>query len=195
MPWVTWLGADDAKPQIDRGKKMRNNLTQARLKELLDYDPETGVFTWRVKPKKGPVNVGDFAGTRARTGYFVIRLDRVLYLRHRLAWLYQHGSWPTKHIDHISGVPGDDRITNLRECTMQENQQNLKRSSANTSGFTGVHWHKQRLKWSAGIRANGIPKFLGLFGTKDEANSAYLNAKAQLHTFQPTPRDTCTTTS
>lgn len=167
---------------------MRNNLTQARLKELLDYDPETGVFTWRVSPNV-KISPGSRAGTvQHRCGYRYIGIYRRQYQEHRLAVLYTAGSWPELQVDHINGDPGDNRITNLRQCTPGENQQNRRLKSKAASGFVGVSLRSTTGKWQAAICAQGRQVYLGVFQDKSDAIAAYVLAKAQLHTFQPTPR-------
>lgn len=163
-------------------------LTQSRLKELLHYDPETGVFTWRVN-KGGPAKAGGLAGSRNRGGYRIIGIDYRLYQAHRLAWLYIHGEWPKHEIDHINGVRDDNRIDNLRGATHAENHQNRKKSTRNTSGFLGVSWYPATKKWRSRIRTNRKLKSLGLFDTPESAHAAYLSAKAALHTFNPTVRE------
>ena len=82
----------------------------------------------------------------------------------------------------------NNRIENLRECLHNENHQNIGTQLNSTSGYTGVGWHKARKKWRAHITHNRKHIHLGLFDTKEAAYSAYLNAKAKYHLFQPTPR-------
>ena len=90
-------------------------LTAARLRELLQYDPETGVFTRLVKTSNG-IKVGDVAGTADARGYILIRVDGWLHLAHRLAWLHMTCEWPKGMIDHINGVRDDNRWSNLRRA-------------------------------------------------------------------------------
>lgn len=163
-------------------------LTAERLREALHYDHETGVFTWRSRTSNR-VKIGDIAGAIDLNGYRLIGVDGRLYKAHRLAWLYVYGRWPVKQIDHINGVRDDNRFANLREATSGENHQNITRRSDNTSGFIGVTWHRQNMKWMAQIRVDGRYHYLGCFNTSEEANAAYLKAKADLHTFQPVPRE------
>lgn len=159
-------------------------ITQKRLKELLDYDPGTGIFTWRVG-RGGKAKAVSFAGTVSNRGYLQIRIDAKRYYAHRLAWLYFHGEFPSNQLDHINRVRSDNRIANLRPATNSENQQNLSKRRDNTSGVIGVSWHKQRGKWVARIRVNGRYIYLGLYETVEAATAARLLAKAKLHTFQP----------
>jgi hypothetical protein len=108
---------------------------------------------------------------------------------HRLAWFYVHGEFPKCELDHINGVRDDNRISNLRECSRAENMQNAGMFKTNTSGYTGVTWHKQRRKWAAQIWVNNKRMYLGLRESKEDAYALYLEAKAKYHTFQPTPRE------
>lgn len=150
-------------------------LTVERLKEVLRYDLETGVFRWACaignRAKEGAV-----AGCLRSDGYCFIRIDGHPYAAHRLAWLYMHGVWPNLHIDHINRVRSDNRIENLREATRAQNQGNLPRYRNNTSGIKGVSLMKRDNKWRASIRVNGKPKNLGHFNTKEEAAEVYRKA-------------------
>ena len=154
-------------------------LTQERLKELLDYDPETGVFVWKVN--KNRARAGATAGTKNNRLYTVIRIDRKDYTAHRLAWFYMYGTWPKDQLDHINRVRNDNRIGNLREATMQQNQWNPSKRKDNSSGYTGVGWHKKTEKWMAYIVINMKQKYLGLFNTPEEAHTAYVKAKEEHH--------------
>ena len=156
------------------------NLTAARLRELLSYDPETGEFT-RLVQTCGRALVGDIAGTAHVRGYRRIRVENVSHMAHRLAWLHVHGEWPTGLIDHIDGNPGNNRIANLRVVTSSLNQQNQRKAhSHNTkSGLLGVQANYK--KWAANIRVSGKRTYLGSFDTPEEAHAAYLEAKRRLH--------------
>ena len=158
-------------------------LTQERLRELLHYDPETGVFTWRIR--RGRAAAGRIAGSvRKRSGYVMVRVDRAPCFAHRLVWLYVYGRQPASHIDHINGVACDNRLANLREATCAENQQNLKKArSDNKCGLLGVSWSAQHRKWKSQIHINRRQIFLGHFATPEEAHAAYLAAKAIHHPF------------
>jgi hypothetical protein len=162
-------------------------LTQDRLKQLLHYDPETGLFTWLVSTARC-VKVGDVAGAYDKKGYRVIQIDGKQYQAHRLAFLYMTGKFPTNGTDHIDGDPANNRWTNLRECTTAENAQNTASRKNSSSKYLGVSWFKRDQKWKAQIQINGEQKYLGQFDTEDEAYQAYCKAKADFHTFNPTPR-------
>lgn len=156
----------------------RKILTQERLKELLNYDPATGVFTW-LKPvnRYSMVKPGDRAGCLHKRGYIHIKVDGDCYKAHRLAWLYVHGRWPEPSIDHINRDKADNRLVNLRETDQLGNMQNKGAYRSNTSGYTGVSWNKQRQAWTAQIQFNRKNKHLGVFATPEQAFEAYQLAK------------------
>jgi hypothetical protein len=160
-------------------------LTADRLRELLHYDPETGVFTWRVKRRC--VEAGAAAGSISPSRYRTIMVAGKNYQAHRLAWLYTTGEWPAEDIDHINGVRSDNRIANLRTCTRAQNSQNTCKRS-NRSGARGVWWHARAQKWAAGITVNYKAHHLGLFDDIESASAAYVDAKARFHTFHPEVR-------
>lgn len=158
-------------------------LSQERLKSLLHYDPETGVFTWRVSARNS-VKVGSVAGCLDTHGYVVIRIDRKSYKAHRLAWLYLHGNLPPKQLDHINRDRSDNRLCNLRLATSAENNQNRSLSTKNTSGHIGLCWKKQTQKWHAHICINRKITHLGYFTDLTEAIAARKAAEVKHHTFQ-----------
>lgn len=166
-------------------------LTQARLQELLHYDPETGVFT-RLVSTNPRLKVGDIAGCIATRGYRSIMVEGKRYKSHRLAWFYVYGVWPTALIDHKNGVTGDNRIDNLREATGSQNKANQPAYITNTSGFKGVSWNKASKKWLTQIKHQGKLKHLGTFATPEEAHAAYCTAATQLNgefaNFELTPK-------
>jgi len=164
----------------------KETVTLGRLRELLNYNPETGIFTWNVKKRRA--SAGERAGSNSTIGYRQIGIDGRDYFEHRLAWLYVYGEWPEFEIDHRNGVRSDNRILNLRQATKAQNGQNQKPRSTNTSGIAGVSWSKRRSKWVAYIMVNNKHRHLGLFDDIQKAEEAYLNAKQELHSFQPTPR-------
>jgi len=157
-------------------------LNQERLKELLQYDPETGIFTNLTQ--RGKVKKGAIAGSKYSNGYIYIGINRKRYRAHRLAWLYVYGEFPANQIDHINEIKDDNRIVNLRVATNLENQHNVSSlQTNNTSGFRGVFWRKNRKKWKAIIYLNGKQKHLGHFDTAEEAYESYLKVKKELHPF------------
>jgi hypothetical protein len=128
-----------------------------RLKELLNYDPDTGVFTYR--QKCGKKRAGDVAGTINDKGYTVITIDYRIYPAHRLAWLYVHGEWPKQQVDHINRIRNDNRIASLRDVNQSENILNASMLSNNKSGHKGVYFCNTRKKWVAQYKRTCIGAF------------------------------------
>lgn len=130
---------------------MKNKLTQKRLKELLHYYPETGIFTLKIGiPGR---SAGSVSGTK-NGGYIQIKIDGIIYRAHRLAWLYIHGYFPENQIDHINRIKDDNRIVNLREVSLSCNNRNKGVKSNNKTGVTGVSLNKQNGKWYSKISVN-----------------------------------------
>lgn len=142
-------------------------LTVERLKELLHYDPETGVFVWLRSRRRLGVTAGFLAH-----GYRKIKVGGVAYPAHRLAWLYMTGEWPDAQIDHINFFCSDNRWANLRAATPSQNNA-WRRSAIGPSKFRGVSWHKAAEKWRAQIKVLGDKKHLGSFKSRTEAAAAY----------------------
>lgn len=161
--------------------KYRKTLTVERLRHLLAYDPETGMFTWRQGRLHKNPHEGKRAGAVCGNGGIVIRVDYVMYHANRLAWFYVHGEWPSRFIDHKNGIRSDNRIANLREADDAQNQWNTKLSRANTSGFRGINYVKPTGKWRATIGHRGKYIFLGGFETKERAVQAYKDASRRLY--------------
>lgn len=155
-------------------------LTVERVRELLGYDPETGILTWKVC--RGGSKQWSVAGTLDARGYVQVCVDYRLYKAHRLAWAITHGSWPSGALDHINGAKHDNRIANLREATRSLNMENQKKAkSNNTSGLLGVSWNTRKRKFVAQIKTKGVHTYLGAYDSKYEAYDAYITAKRQLH--------------
>jgi hypothetical protein len=146
-------------------------LNQKKLQEVLDYDPLTGVMTWKIAISKARpgYEAGGFVhpGKRNRVGYWKIRIDGKRYKRAQLAWLHVNGVWAVPTIDHINANTLDDRIANLRVATKAQNSQNRRKPSHNKSGYKGVHRHRGR--WRAVCRR----EYLGHFDTPLEASAVY----------------------
>lgn len=157
-----------------------DNITASYVRQILDYDPETGIFVWRVK-RNNRIPAGSVAGRDNGLGYIRIGINGRNYKAHRLAWLITYGQWPSKHIDHIDGNRANNMISNLREASVSQNSMNRKLSIINTSGYKGVYWHTQVYKWQARIMIHGKAKHLGLFDTAEEAHAAYCLAADRLH--------------
>jgi hypothetical protein len=144
-------------------------ITAEHLRELLEYDPVTGNFVWKVRHER--VLAGAIAGGISSKGYRKIKIDGRAYSAHRLAWLYVYGEWPADQIDHINRQKADNRIANLRPATNAQNQANRLRRCDNNSGYRGVGHRGGR--WQACIQLDGRNTCLGTFGTPEEASAAY----------------------
>jgi len=150
-----------------------------RLKEVLNYDPETGVFSWRITLSQR-AQYGKEAGHLSARGYIDIRVDRVLYRAHRLAWLWVTGTDIKHEIDHINGRRSDNKFCNLRDVKRLINGQNHRKPDRDSrTGFLGVT--RNGRKYCAQIGANGKNHYLGLFNTPEGAHAAYVQAKRRLH--------------
>lgn len=155
------------------------SLTQEVLKELLNYDPETGYFVWRVN-RSGSAKAGSAAGSLNSKGYRTISVFGREHKAHRLAMLWMNGAWPDGQVDHINGRKDDNRWANLRDADGFLNQQNIRKARArNRVGMLGVH--QQNGKFVAQIWSEGRLKYLGRFGAAEDAHAAYLLAKRELH--------------
>jgi hypothetical protein len=147
-------------------------LTQERLKEILDYDPETGEFHWKAWVG-ARVKVGDRAGGVDNYGYWVIKIGGKLLKAHRLAWLYIYGYLPENQIDHINRIKHDNRILNLREVSRSCNMRNKK--GCTLFGVKGVV--RSHGKWAACISVGRRQIWLGTFSTQREAAKARVEAE------------------
>jgi hypothetical protein len=158
----------------------RKSLTAERLRAALSYDPDTGIFTNRVK-RSISAPAGAIAGRRDPGRYTDIGFDGVLYKGARLAFLYQTGEWPAGVVDHIDHDISNDRWSNLRDVSRHVNQQNqVVAPCSNTHGWMGVT-KKKNGRWGAQISISGKKIDLGRFGTPESAHEAYLAAKRELH--------------
>lgn len=148
------------------------------LRKCFEADFDRGLLTWKVRPKEHfpderaqKIWNTRFSGTTPTCtahGYVCLALDYRSNKAHRIIWAMAHGRWPNE-IDHINGEKADNRLTNLREVTHQENQCNRKTDKDNKSGVMGVGWHKVRAKWRADIKVNGKHFHLGYFDNISDA--------------------------
>lgn len=153
-------------------------VTYDRLKDLLHYDPESGVWTWRDGGKGR--SAGAVAGCATPLGYRVIGIGGAKHQSHRLAFLYMTGHEPEAEIDHINGVPGDDRWENLRPATPTQNRANKRACANNKLGVKGVHQLPYG-SYRAQIQKHGRMTDLGVFETVDDAAAAYWLAAQRVH--------------
>lgn len=164
---------------------MADEIIAARVRELLHYDPSTGVFTRKIRlaQRHNVDDRADFLITGGNNeGYCRVSFDSKRYLAHRVAWIYVHGKWPELDIDHINGNKSDNRLENLRAVNRTTNLENLRKPKGeNTaSGFLGVTVRNKH-RYVAKIQVNKKSIHIGIFDTATEAHAAYLVVKRKLH--------------
>lgn len=159
--------------------KNDGRLTRDRLLEVLNYDPMSGVFRWKVR-NSNRVKIGDVAGVIAE-GYVKINIDGVRYPAHRLAWLYVFGAWPDGRLDHRDLDRSNNRIDNLRIATQSQNSANRAMQANNKSGFKGVSWSTKRQKWAVYLKKEGKGRFLGYFDDPEDGHLVWLKAAEEAH--------------
>lgn len=157
----------------------KKDLSPARLREILSYDANTGIFT-RLIHGRGRRPSGHGAGGDNGVGYTVIQVDGCQYRAHRLAFLYMLGRWPLAEVDHIDGARSNNAWSNLRDVTNTENTHNQRSAHRNNQiGILGVK--RSGNKFTSAIGLNGVQKHLGTFNTADEAHQAYVARKREIH--------------
>lgn len=159
-----------------------------RLRELLSYDKETGILTWKVLPATSRSNIcfntkcgGKKAGTINPKGYIVIGIARKYYLAHRIIWKLMTGVDPVDQIDHEDTDRGNNRWDNLRQAANGPNIQNSRLRKDNASGVKGVHWDAHHKKWRAVLTTNGVSSRLGRFETIEQAATVIAQARMRDH--------------
>lgn len=153
----------------------------SELRSQLSYDPESGkIFRLRAY---NHFPAGRETGAHRGRGYYAIKINKRMYLFHRVAWALHYGEWPKHHVDHINGNPSDNRITNLRLADQSQNMGNRRISRNNKSGFKGVRKRTDCNRWEASLevtgnagRSNRKTHYLGSFKTPEEAHAAYVAA-------------------
>jgi HNH endonuclease/AP2 domain len=157
-------------------------LTASRLRQLLSYNPDTGLFTRLItRPgTAGKARAGSVAGTTQSAGYIQICIDGEKYLAHRLAFLYMRGSFPRGNVDHANHAPNDNRFGNLRSGSQSQNCANSRLPCTSTTGKKGVYYRPDYGNWLAMICKDGKKIYLGLFDSAEAAQQAYLKAARRL---------------
>ena len=155
-------------------------ISYKRVRELFDYNPETGVVVRRLTTSPRAMS-GMVVGCLDHRGYLLVNIDRRLYKLHRVVWLWMTGSWPEGDIDHCDRDSSNNRWGNLRDSTKSQNLSNRTKQSNNTSGFKGVYWNAQKCKWHAKIALNRKDIHLGFFDAIEDAHVAYCVAAKKYH--------------
>lgn len=169
-------------------------LTAQQLRQLLRYDPETGILYWNVREPGwfedgkrsaewrarnwNSAFAGKPAGYIAPHGYNLVQLPGRMECAHRIAWVMTHGEWP-EFVDHIDGDRANNRLANLRSVSRSENARNKAKSSGNKSGVTGVSWYSGISKWVAEIGHNKKTIRLGRYECFDDAVAARKQAEVK----------------
>lgn len=161
-----------------RAPMSRKRVTCAEARELLEYEPETGILRWK-RNMSTRARAGSQAGVVQERRYRRIGIRGTYYMAPRLAWLIMTGDWPADQIDHINGKQDDNRWANLREANSSQNKWNTIKK--NRSGLVGAAYHSGKNQYRATIRKYGITKFLGWFDDPVDAHKAYVAASKLLH--------------
>ena len=154
-------------------------LTVDYLKEIIHYNPETGIFTWILARPK--IRAGQIAGYKTHKNRIEIEIHGKAYQASRLAVFYMTGEWPRHQVDHINCIKTDNRIKNLRPASAIENGQNKKIQKNNKSGFKNVHWCKTHKKWVVTIKVNKKTISIGNFKDVELADLVAQEARNKYH--------------
>lgn len=174
---------------------MKKELDIDFLRDCLTYETSSGLLFWKKRPLAHFANAnacgvwnskhaGSVAGSPNTKRRWSTKINSKLYQNHRLAWALHYGCWPEDQIDHINGDPEDNRLANLRVVSNAENQRNASRKVNNTSGVTGVSWHRRDEIWHVNIRGNGKLRYVGSFRNFDHAVAARKAAERE-YGFHP----------
>ena len=155
-------------------------IDQETVKKLFHYDAESGMLLWRYGNGR---NVKPWQEAKASNGhgYYAAKINGKTYLVHRLIWLYVHGSFPNKYIDHKNKIRNDNRLCNLRDVNTTDNAQNISLPSHNKSGHIGVSWFELQKKWTVYIKVDKKNKWLGCYKNLDDAIAARKSGEKQYY--------------
>ena len=167
-------------------EKNSTPLTAKLVRELFNYDPDTGFISRRIS--KGKSLAGVRLKAKNKHGYLNLSISGKNYSQHRIAWIYFYGERPKDCIDHVNGIRDDNRICNLRDVNQTQNKQNQQVAKTNKTGLKGVWLNKQvkhKKSYIAGITVKGKNIYLGAYPTPELAHEAYCKAAAIYHTHSP----------
>ena len=154
-------------------------MKEPKLKDLLTYHPNTGVFTWKITRSPNSLE-GGLAGSIDDKGHVIINTSNRHITAQRLAWYFTHGVWPAKPLVHINGKKDDNRIENLKEISRSELSKANASGRKSATGLKGVYYNKVNDSYMAIIQHEGERMYLGSFKTKTEAHVAYQTEAAKL---------------
>lgn len=160
---------------------MKDSLSQQFIQEILEYNPVTGEFFWKIDVSQRCRKGTPTGLPRSNGAYSTIMIDGINYAAHRIAWLHYYGKWPSKFLDHKDRIKSNNRIENLREASNSQNKCNMGKRVDNTSGYKGVYPNRKSNNYRACICINGNKISLGSFDTAEEAHAAYCKAASELH--------------
>lgn len=161
------------------GPRQRLPLTAEYLREIVSYNPETGILCWAKKSRTGPAQPGKIIGSPDKDGYLQMMVYCRTYRVHRLIWLWMTGELPKRQIDHINGIKDDNRWYNLREATEGQNMANKR--GHNSLGLKGIWRHRTTGKYWAQVMSKGVKYKRGPFDTPEEAHQAYRELAIKYH--------------
>lgn len=165
--------------KIERTRLAESQLDLAEARAFLSYNPSTGDIIW--KEARGKAAKGSVGGFLMPDGYLAIRIFGRNYPAHRMAWFLHFGRWPHELLDHANGKRDDNRLENLREASVGQNNCNVKPQTRSVSKLKGVAWHSRDRRWQAKICCGGQAYYLGQFDTEEEAHAAYCAAAHEKH--------------
>lgn len=181
-------------PKEPEQMSKQDAITADYLRSILSYDPTTGEFRWKNRPREHFASLraqsrcnsqfaGKIAGALSTRGYWVIGVSFRIYTAHRLAWLYMTGEWPIGDIDHIDGATANNAWRNLRAATESQNLMNSKLRADNKTGFKCVHARVgvKGTRYQVTLSALGKREYIGTFDTAEEGHEAHKRAAARLH--------------
>jgi hypothetical protein len=166
--------------------------TPDELRQLLRYEQDTGKLYWLPRPAsmfEKPLRANNwnsrYADREAFTalnedGYHHGKVAGKMVRAHRVVWAMVFNAWPDGEVDHINGDRTDNRLENLRLASRLSNGQNQKRFVTNTSGYTGVSYHKRSKRWQASVHFEGRSRTLGYFDSPEAAAEARAQANRDL---------------